>query len=43
MEDRIASRRPALLGWLASLEVEAYLRDAGLSEAEIDSVRNRLR
>ena len=43
MEDRNASRRPALLGWLASLEVEAYLRDAGLSEAEIDSVRNRLR
>lgn len=43
MEDRIASRRPALLGWLASLDVGTYLRDAGLSEAEIDSVRTRLR
>jgi protein-tyrosine phosphatase len=42
MEDRIASRRPALLGWLASLDVEAYLGDAGLSEAEIDAVRTRL-
>lgn len=43
MEDRIASRRPALLGWLAFLDVGTYLRDAGLSEAEIDSVRTRLR
>lgn len=43
MEDRIASRRPALLGWLAHLDVGTYLRDAGLSEAEIDSVRTRLR
>ena len=43
MEDRIASRRPALLGWLAVLDVRTYLREAGLSEAEIDSVRTRLR
>ena len=43
MEDRIASRRPALLGWLDSLDIEAYLRDAGLSESGIDSLKNRLR
>jgi protein-tyrosine phosphatase len=43
MEERIASRRHAMLDWLASLDVGAYLHDAGLSESEVDSVKNRLR
>jgi hypothetical protein len=47
MEDRIAGRRPALLGWLECLDIEDYLRDGGIGESEVDSeddsVRNRLR
>ena len=43
MEERIASRRPALLAWLESLDVAAYLRESGLTVGEIDSLRQLLR
>ncbi|QNE47092.1 tyrosine-protein phosphatase [Glaciihabitans sp. INWT7] len=42
MEERIASRRSALLAWLESLDVESYLRASGLSSGEIDLLRQRL-
>ncbi len=43
MEERTASRRPALLAWLESLDVEAYLRESGLSTGEIESLGRLLR
>ena len=43
MEERIASRRPALLAWLDSLDVEAYLRERGLTAGEIESLGRLLR
>lgn len=42
MEERIASRRSALLAWLESLDVESYLRASGLTSGEIDSLQARL-
>jgi hypothetical protein len=38
MEERMASRRSALLAWLESLDVESYLRAGGLTSGEIDSL-----
>ncbi len=42
MEERIASRRSALLAWLDMLDVESYLRSSGLDTDEIDSLRRLL-
>jgi hypothetical protein len=42
MRDRIASRRPALVDWIESLDVAAYLGAAGLSPRELDHLRARL-
>ena len=42
MEERIASRRSALLAWLDFLDVQSYLRSSGLSTDEIDSLRGLL-
>lgn len=42
MEERMASRRSALLAWLESLDVESYLRAGGLTSGEIDSLEARL-
>lgn len=43
IEERIADRVAALDAWLSELDVRSYLRDAGATEPEIDSLVRRLR
>ncbi|MGF6822366.1 protein-tyrosine phosphatase [Microbacterium sp. ZKA21] len=43
IEERIADRVAALDSWLADLDVRAYLRDAGMTEPEIELLARRLR
>jgi protein-tyrosine phosphatase len=39
MSQRLAERRADLIGWIADLDVAGYLRDSGLTAAEVDSLR----
>lgn len=42
LDAAIAERRPVLLEWLGTEDVERYLHDAGVDAARLDSLRRLL-
>ncbi|WP_395696434.1 tyrosine-protein phosphatase [Nocardioides sp.] len=43
LDEEIAARLPTLREWIAATDVRGYLRDAGLTDRELDDVRALLR